>query len=314
MSSKVLLTTDCAFRGLKSRAQGKVRDIYHLDGGRIALIATDRISAFDVVLPWGIEHKGAVLNGIAYEALEATRDIVPNWMIAMPDPMVMIGWECTPFPVEVIVRGLLCGSAWREYQQGVRELCGVRLPDGMREYDVFPEPIITPTTKAESGHDENISRDEIIAQKFVAEKHYQQIENYALRLFREGARLAQQRGLILADTKYEFGLREDQVYLIDEVHTPDSSRYFEQADFQMSLKDNKAPRQLSKEFVRQWLMTNGFSGKEGEQIPALSPEKAQAISQRYLELYERLVGRPLEHDSSEGMEARILERVNDFMK
>ena len=209
--SNVLLHTDCKFKGIQSRFQGKVRDVYHLEGGLIALVVTDRISAFDVVLPWGIEHKGAVLNGIAYQALMATKDIVPNWMTAMPDPMVMVGLDCKPFAVEVIVRGYICGSAWREYKAGVRELCGVKLPEGLKEYDKFASPIITPTTKAEAGHDENISREEIIRQGIVSKEYYEQIEQYALALFAAGSKLAEERGLILADTKYEFGLRDVKV-------------------------------------------------------------------------------------------------------
>lgn len=312
--SNVILHTECAFRGVESRFQGKVRDVYHLSGGQIALVVTDRISAFDVVLPWGIEHKGAVLNGIAYQALEATREIVPNWMTSMPDPMVMVGLDCQPFAVEVIVRGYLCGSAWREYKGGARTLCGVRLPEGMREYDAFSNPILTPTTKAEAGHDENISREEIMSRGIVAPEYYEQIERYALSLFEAGSKLAATRGLILADTKYEFGLRDGKVYLIDEVHTPDSSRYFESVDFESSIREGKAPRQLSKEFVRQWLLDNGFSGKAGEKIPVLSNEQAAAISQRYLELYERLVGKKLEHDTSAGFEQRMVERVNAIIK
>lgn len=312
--SNVLLHTDCKFKGVQSRFQGKVRDVYHLEGGLIALVVTDRISAFDVVLPWGIEHKGAVLNGIAYQALEATKNIVPNWMTAMPDPMVMIGLDCKPFPVEVIVRGYLCGSAWREYKAGIRELCGVKLPENLKEYDVFPAPIITPTTKAEAGHDENISRDEIISQGIVDKKYYEQMEQYALALFAAGSKLAEERGLILADTKYEFGLRDGKVYLIDEVHTPDSSRYFESSDFSSSIAMGKTPRQLSKEFVRQWLIENGFTGKAGEKIPELSPANAAEISQRYLELYERLVGKKLEHDTSVGLEQRMIDSVNNVLK
>lgn len=312
--SNVLLHTDCKFKGVQSRFQGKVRDVYHLEGGLIALVVTDRISAFDVVLPWGIEHKGAVLNGIAYQALEATKNIVPNWMTAMPDPMVMIGLDCKPFPVEVIVRGYLCGSAWREYKAGIRELCGVKLPENLKEYDAFPAPIITPTTKAEAGHDENISRDEIISQGIVDKKYYEQMEQYALALFAAGSKLAEERGLILADTKYEFGLRDGKVYLIDEVHTPDSSRYFESSDFSSSIAMGKTPRQLSKEFVRQWLMENGFTGKAGEKIPELSPANAAEISQRYLELYERLVGKKLEHDTSVGLEQRMIDSVNNVLK
>ena len=312
--SNVILHTNCPFLGVQSRFQGKVRDVYHLAGGQIALVVTDRISAFDVVLPWGIEHKGAVLNGIAYQALEATRAIVPNWMTAMPDPMVMLGLDCQPFAIEVIVRGYLCGSAWREYKNGVRSLCGVSLPQGMKEYDAFVNPILTPTTKAEAGHDENISRDEILSRGLVSPEYYEQIERYALALFEAGSKLAAKRGLILADTKYEFGLRDGKVYLIDEVHTPDSSRYFEAVDFESSIRSGRAPRQLSKEFVRQWLMDNGFSGKPGEQIPVLSPEKAQEISGRYLELYERLVGKKLEHDTSEGFEQRMVASVNECIK
>ena len=312
--SNVLLHTDCKFKGIQSRFQGKVRDVYHLEGGLIALVVTDRISAFDVVLPWGIEHKGAVLNGIAYQALMATKDIVPNWMTAMPDPMVMVGLDCKPFAVEVIVRGYICGSAWREYKAGVRELCGVKLPEGLKEYDKFASPIITPTTKAEAGHDENISREEIIRQGIVSKEYYEQIEQYALALFAAGSKLAEERGLILADTKYEFGLQVGKVYLIDEVHTPDSSRYFERSDFASSISKGIAPRQLSKEFVRQWLIDNGFSGKAGEKIPELSEENAHEISQRYLELYERLVGKKLVHDTSAGLEQRIVDSVNRLLK
>ena len=269
---QTLIKTNFNFENQKSYYEGKVRDVYNIEDKYLAMIVTDRISAFDVVLPKGIPYKGQILNQIASKFLDITKDIVPNWKIATPDPMVTIGKKCEPFKVEMIVRGYLAGSAYREYKNGARTLCGVNLPEGMKENDKFPTPIITPTTKAEAGHDENISKEEIISQNLISKEDYEKIEQYALKLFAKGQEVAQQRGLILVDTKYEFGKADGQIYLIDEIHTPDSSRYFYLEGYEQKQKNNEKQRQLSKEFVREWLMENGFQGKEGQQIPKMTEE------------------------------------------
>lgn len=286
-----LVKTDYNFPGQTAVYHGKVRDVYTINDNLLVMVATDRISAFDVILPEGIPYKGQVLNQIASEFLEATSDIVPNWRLASPDPMVTVGYRCEGFPVEMIIRGYLAGSAWREYAAGSRELCGVKLPDGMRENERFPEPIITPTTKAAEGHDENISREEIIAQGLVSQEDYEQMEAYTRALFARGSEMAARKGLILVDTKYEFGKRDGKVILIDEIHTPDSSRYFYADGYQERFEKGEPQRQLSKEFVRQWLIDHGFMGKEGQQVPEMTPEFCNEVSERYIELYEHITGR-----------------------
>ncbi len=285
-----LTNTDFNFPGLKSVYHGKVRDVYDINGDILVMVASDRISAFDVVLPKGIPFKGQVLNQIAAKFLDATADIVPNWKLATPDPMVTVGLKCEGFRVEMIIRGYLTGSAWREYQAGCREICGVKLPDGMRENQRFPEPIITPTTKADAGHDENISREEIIAQGIVDEADYILMEQYTRALFARGSQMAAEKGLILVDTKYEFGKRDGKVYLIDEIHTPDSSRYFYADGYQERFEKGEPQRQLSKEFVRQWLIEHDFMGKAGQQVPEMTDQFCQSVSQRYIELYEHITG------------------------
>jgi len=286
--------TRFSFPGQTGYYRGKVRDVYSFDDikgePRLVMVATDRISAFDVVLPRAIPYKGQVLNQTAKHFLLATDDIVPNWLLAVPDPNVSIGFKCAPYAVEMVVRGYLAGHAWRQYRAGHRVLCGVTLPDGLRENDRLPEPIITPTTKAHEGHDEDISREEILAQGIVAEAEYVQLERYALALFSRGTAMAAERGLILVDTKYEFGNLNGQVYLIDEVHTPDSSRYFYADAYEGSLAKNEPQKQLSKEFVREWLIANNFQGKEGQTVPAMSDEWVNQISARYIELYETVTG------------------------
>ena len=280
-----LTNTDFHFDGQKNVYHGKVRDVYTVKNDLLVMIATDRISAFDVVLPKGIPYKGQMLNQIAAKFLDATADIVPNWKLATPDPMVTVGLRCEGYPVEMIVRGYLCGSAWRAYKSGVREICGVKIPDGMRENQRFPEPIITPTTKAEYGlHDEDISREEILKQGLVSADEYAMLEKYTMELFLRGTEIAAKRGLILVDTKYEFGRRDGKIYLIDEIHTPDSSRYFYADTYQELFEKGEAQKQLSKEFVREWLMDNGFQGKEGQQVPEMTPEIVAGISERYIEL------------------------------
>ncbi|MBD5191882.1 MAG: phosphoribosylaminoimidazolesuccinocarboxamide synthase [Bacteroidales bacterium] len=285
-----LLTTDFKFPSQTAEYHGKVRDVYTIADDLMVMIATDRISAFDVVLPKGIPFKGQVLNQLAGYFLDATSDIVPNWKLASPDPMVTVGYKAEGFRVEMIIRGYLTGSAWREYKNGCRELCGVKLPEGMRENERFPEPIITPTTKADAGHDENISREEIIAQGIVSKEDYEVMEQYTRALFARGTQMAAEKGLILVDTKYEFGKREGKVILIDEVHTPDSSRYFYADGYQEKFEKGEPQRQLSKEFVRQWLIENGFMGQAGQTVPEMTPEFVQSVSERYIELYEKITG------------------------
>lgn len=304
-----LVKTDYKFPGQTAVYHGKVRDVYTIADNLLVMVATDRISAFDVILPKGIPFKGQVLNQIASEFLEATADIVPNWRLATPDPMVTVGYRCEGFPVEMIIRGYLTGSAWREYAAGSRELCGVKLPEGMRENERFPEPIITPTTKAAEGHDENISREEIIAQGLVSREDYEQMEAYTRALFARGTQMAADKGLILVDTKYEFGKRDGKVILIDEIHTPDSSRYFYADGYEERFAKGEPQRQLSKEFVRQWLIDHGFMGKEGQQVPEMTDAFCREVSERYIELYEHITGRKFVKAPEEHLEQRIADNV-----
>ena len=308
-----LVRTDYNFEGQKSVYHGKVRDVYDINDDVLVMIATDRISAFDVVLPKGIPSKGQVLNQIAATFLDATADIVPNWKLATPDPMVTVGLKCEGFRVEMIIRGYLTGSAWREYQAGCRELCGVKLPDGMRENERFPEPIITPTTKADAGHDENISREEIIAQGIVSKEDYETMERYTRALFARGTEIAAAKGLILVDTKYEFGKRDGKVILIDEIHTPDSSRYFYAEGYEERFEKGEAQRQLSKEFVRQWLIDHNFMGKAGQQVPEMTDEYCESVSQRYIELYEHITGEKFVPATDEDIAARIEKNVAAYL-
>jgi phosphoribosylaminoimidazole-succinocarboxamide synthase len=288
---KTILGSDFKFPKQRSLYKGKVRDVYNIDDKYLLMIVSDRISAFDVVLPKGIPYKGQVLNQIAAKFLDATSDIVPNWKIATPDPTVTIGYICNPYPVEMIVRAYLTGSSWRTYKSGAREICGIRLPDGMREHQRFEKPIITPTTKAEHGkHDEDISRDEIIKSGLIPEKDYYLIEKYTMEVFMRGSEIAAEHGLILVDTKYEFGSRNGKVYLIDEINTPDSSRYFYADGYQERFDNDLPQKQLSKEFVREWLMDNGFQGQSGQKIPEMSEKFVNEISERYIELYENITG------------------------
>ena len=311
--AKALLSTDFHFPGQTGVYHGKVRDVYSIGEDLLVMVATDRISAFDVVLPEGIPYKGQVLNEIATYFLDSTADIVPNWKLATPDPMVAVGIRCEGFRVEMIIRGYLTGSAWREYQAGCRELCGVKLPDGMRENERFPEPIITPTTKAEAGHDENISKEEIIAQGIMSAADYEVVERYTRALFERGTKMAAEKGLILVDTKYEFGKHNDKIYLIDEIHTPDSSRYFYADGYEERFRKGEPQRQLSKEFVRQWLIENGFMGRPGEVVPEMTDAVCKAISDRYIELYEHVTGKKFV-PAPETDTARLIETgVLDFL-
>ena len=313
--SKALTRTDFNFPGQKSVYHGKVRDVYNINDEKLVMVATDRISAFDVVLPEGIPYKGQMLNQIAAKFLDATTDICPNWKMATPDPMVTVGVMCQGFPVEMIVRGYLCGSAWRAYKNGVREICGVKIPDGMRENQKFETPIITPTTKAEIGkHDEDISKEEIIAQGLVSKEEYEQLEKYTLALFQRGSEIAAKRGLILVDTKYEFGKYNGEIYLMDEIHTPDSSRYFYAEGYEERFEKGEAQKQLSKEFVREWLMENGFQGKEGQQVPEMTPEIVEGITNRYIELFENITGEKFEKANTEDISSRIEKNISDYLK
>ncbi|OJU42297.1 MAG: phosphoribosylaminoimidazolesuccinocarboxamide synthase [Bacteroidales bacterium 45-6] len=309
-----LIKTDYNFPGQTHVYHGKVRDVYSIGADELVMIATDRISAFDVILPQGIPYKGQVLNQIAEKFLDATSNIVPNWKSATPDPMVTVGVRCETYKVEMIVRGYLTGSAWREYKAGARTLCGVALPDGMKENEKFPTPILTPTTKADEGHDENISRDEIIAQGLVPKDEYEKIEKYALALFQRGSEMAAERGLILVDTKYEFGKHNGEIFLIDEIHTPDSSRYFYADTYQELFEKGAEQKQLSKEFVRKWLMDNGFQGKEGQVVPEMTEEFCTSVSERYIELYEHIVGEKFVKADIGDVESRIERNVNDFLR
>ena len=308
-----LVKTSFDFPGQTAEYHGKVRDVYTIDNNLMVMIATDRISAFDVILPEGIPYKGQVLNQIAAYFLDASAAIVPNWNLAVPDPMVTVGVKAESFPVEMIIRGYLTGSAWREYKAGCRELCGVKLPDGMRENEKFPEPIITPTTKAAEGHDENISREEIIAQGLVSEEHYKVMEDYTRRLFELGTKMAAEKGLILVDTKYEFGLRDGKVILIDEIHTPDSSRYFYAEGYEERFEKGEPQRQLSKEFVRQWLIDHGFMGQEGQQVPEMTPEFIQSVSERYIELFEHVTGQKFVKADENDLTYRIYRNVSSCL-
>lgn len=309
-----LTTTDFKFPGQQSLYHGKVRDVYDIDGTTLVMVATDRISAFDVVLPKGIPFKGQVLNQIAAYFLDATAAEVPNWKLATPDPMVTVGKKCEGFRVEMIIRGYLTGSAWREYKAGVREICGVRLPEGMCENEKFPEPIITPTTKAEAGHDENISREEIIAQGIVDKDDYELMERYTRALFRRGSEMAAEKGLILVDTKYEFGKRDGKVYLIDEIHTPDSSRYFYADGYEERFEKGEPQRQLSKEFVRQWLIEHGFMGKAGQTVPEMTDAYCESVSERYIELYEHITGERFVKSDEHDLAARIERNVTQWLE
>ena len=307
---KALTQTDFHFEGQKSVYHGKVRDVYNINDDLLVMIATDRISAFDVVLPKGIPFKGQVLNQIAAKFLDQTTDICPNWKLATPDPL-----KCEGFRVEMIIRSILTGSAWREYQKGCRELCGVKLPEGMRENQRFPEPIITPTTKADEGHDMNISKEEIIAQGIVSKEDYELMENYTRKIFARGQEIAAKHGLILVDTKYEFGKRDGKVYLIDEIHTPDSSRYFYADGYEEKFEKGEPQRQLSKEFVRQWLIEHNFMNEPGQTMPEITDEYAESVSERYIELFEHITGDKFDKAAEEGdIAARIEKNVTEYLK
>ena len=311
---KALTHTDFNFPRQKSVYHGKVRDVYNINDELMVMVATDRISAFDVILPKGIPFKGQVLNQIAATFLDATSDIVPNWKLATPDPMVTVGLKCEGFRVEMIIRGYLTGSAWREYQNGCRELCGVKLPEGMKENQKFPTPIITPTTKADAGHDENISKEEIIAQGLVSKEDYELLEKYTYDLFARGTEIDAEKGLIFVDTKYEFGKKDGKVYLIDEIHTPDSSRYFYADGYQEKFEKGEPQKQLSKEFVRQWLIDHNFMGKEGQQVPEMTDEYVNSVSDRYIELYEHIVGQKFNKaDNHDDLAARIEKNVTEYL-
>lgn len=310
---KTLTKTDFHFPHQVSVYHGKVRDVYDINDNLLVMVATDRISAFDVILPEGIPYKGQVLNQIAAKFLDATSHVVPNWKIATPDPMVTVGYKCEGFKVEMIIRGYLTGSAWRDYAAGCRELCGVKLPDGMKENEKFPEPIITPTTKADEGHDENISREEIISRGIVSKEDYETMEAYTRSLFEIGTKMAAEKGLILVDTKYEFGKRDGKVILIDEIHTPDSSRYFYADTYAELFAKGEPQRQLSKEFVRQWLIEHGFMGKSGQTVPEMTPAFIESVSERYIELYEHITGEKFIKADDCEIADRIARNVTDCL-
>lgn len=311
---KALTRTDFNFQGQTSVYHGKVRDVYDINNDLMVMVATDRISAFDVILPKGIPFKGQVLNQIAAKFLDATSDICPNWKLATPDPMVTVGLKCEGFRVEMIIRSILTGSAWRDYQKGLREICGVKLPDGMRENQRFPEPIITPTTKADEGHDMNISKDEIIKQGIVSAEDYAVMEDYTRKLFKRGQEIADKQGLILVDTKYEFGKRDGKVYLIDEIHTPDSSRYFYADGYEEKFDKGEPQKQLSKEFVRQWLIEHNFMNEPGQTMPEITDEYAESVSDRYIELFEHITGEKFAKAAdSDDIAARIEKNVNEYL-
>ena len=311
---KALTRTDFNFDRQTNVYHGKVRDVYTIADDLMVMVATDRISAFDVILPKGIPYKGQVLNQIASKFLDLTSDICPNWKLGTPDPMVTVGLKCEGFRVEMIIRSILTGSAWRAYKEGCRELCGVALPDGMVENQRFPEPIITPTTKADEGHDMNISREEIISTGLVSEEDYAVMEDYTRRLFARGQEIASRHGLILVDTKYEFGKRDGKVYLIDEIHTPDSSRYFYADGYEEKLAKGEPQRQLSKEFVRQWLMDHGFMNEPGQQMPEITDDYASSVSDRYIELYEHITGQAFDRAGCEDVAGRIENNILNFLK
>ena len=311
---KALVKTDFQLPGQVSKYTGKVRDVYTLDNGYLVMVATDRISAFDVVLPEGIPYKGQILTQIASKFLDLTADILPNWKVAEVDPMATVGLLCEPYKVEMVVRGYLAGHAWREYKAGNRTLCGVTLPEGLKENQKLPHPIITPTPTAAEGHDEDISREEIIARGIVPADEYEQLEKYTLALFQRGTEIAAKKGLILVDTKYEFGKRDGQIYLMDEIHTPDSSRYFYADGYEERLAKGEHQKQLSKEFVREWLMAGGFQGKEGQKVPEMTPEVVNGITERYIELYEKLSDKPFERTECEDVPARIERNILNFLQ
>lgn len=308
-----LIETNYQFPNQTSVYHGKVRDVYTINNELLVMIATDRISAFDVVLPKGIAYKGQILNQIASQFLDATADIIPNWKLATPDPMVTVGLRCEPFRVEMVIRGYLTGSAWREYKAGARQLCGVQLPEGMKENQKFPTPIITPTTKEDEGHDENISKEEIIAQGVVSKEDYEALERYTYQLFERGTQMAKDKGLILVDTKYEFGKKDGKIYLIDEIHTPDSSRYFYADSYQELFDQGKEQRQLSKEFVRQWLIENGFQGKDGQKVPEMTDDFCDQVSTRYIELYEHIVGEKFKKEDNSNLKERIEKNILAYL-
>lgn len=310
-----IIKSDFNFPGLTKVYKGKVRDVYTINNDLLIMLASDRISAFDVVLPRGIPYKGQVLNQIAAKFLDATADIVPNWKTASPDPQVTIGLRCEPFPIEMIIRGYLTGSSWRSYKNGSREICGVPIPDGMQEHERFPLPIITPTTKAELGlHDEDISKEEIFNQGLVSPEDYALLEKYTSELFARGSQMADEKGLILVDTKYEFGKIGDQIYLIDEIHTPDSSRYFYKDGYQERFDNGENQKQLSKEFVREWLMENGFQGKEGQDVPEMTDKFVNIVSERYIELYEQITGEKFVKADVSQLLSRVEENILNFLK
>ena len=310
---EALTRTNFNFSGQKNIYHGKVRDVYNIDDKFLVMIVSDRISAFDVVLPKGIPYKGQVLNQIASKFLDATSDIVPNWKIASPDPMVTVGHFAEPYKVEMVIRGYLTGHAWREYRDGKRSLCGIPLTEGMRENQKFDTPIITPTTKADEGHDLDISRDEIIAQGMVPADEYAKLEEYTYKLFERGTEIADKMGLILVDTKYEFGRKEGKIYLIDEINTPDSSRYFYKAGYKERFEKGEPQKQLSKEFVRQWLISKGFQGREGQQVPEMPDEFVKEVSDRYIELYENITGETFVKADTNNLETRIQENISQFL-
>ncbi len=306
--------TSYQFPNQKSHYVGKVRDVYNINDKLLVMVVSDRISAFDVVLPKGIPYKGQVLNQIAAKFLDATSDIVPNWKLASPDPNVTVGIVCETYPVEMIVRGYLTGSSWRTYKSGKREICGVRIPDGMKEHERFPHPIITPTTKASEGHDEDISREEIISGGLIPEEEYTMLEKYAMDIFKRGTEMAKKQGLILVDTKYEFGKKDGEIYLIDEIHTPDSSRYFYLEGYEERQTKGEQQKQLSKEFVREWLMANGFQGQHGQKVPEMTDEFVNQVSERYIELYENITGEKFVKADLSGINQRIEQNVLNYLK
>jgi phosphoribosylaminoimidazole-succinocarboxamide synthase len=313
MSVATLTQSNFQFPGQTKFYKGKVRDVYTINNNLLVMVASDRISAFDVVLPKGIPYKGQVLNQLAAKFLNATKDICPNWLVASPDPNVSIGVMCEPIRVEMVIRGYLTGHAWREYKSGKRTICGVAMPEGMKEHDKFPTPIITPATKAEEGHDEDISREDILAKGIVAEADYLQMEAYTRQLFERGTQMAAEKGLILVDTKYEFGKHDGKIYLMDEIHTPDSSRYFYADGYAERQAKGEQQKQLSKEFVREWLMENGFQGKEGQQVPEMTEEKVNSISARYIELYEKVTGETFIKSNTENILQRVEKNVLNWL-
>jgi len=311
---KTVLETNFNFPGQVSKYKGKVREVYNIDNKELIMVVTDRISAFDVVLPKGIPYKGQVLNQIAEKFLDATADIVPNWKTETPDPNVMVGKYAEPFPIEMIIRGYLTGSSWRSYKNGAREICGVPIPEGMKEHQKFEKPIITPTTKAEQGfHDEDISKEEILEKGLVSPEDYELLEKYTYQLFERGSQIAAEKGLILVDTKYEFGKIDGKIVLIDEIHTPDSSRYFYADGYQERFDKGEAQRQLSKEFVREWLMENGFQGKEGQELPEMTDEFVQQVSDRYIELYETITGEKFVKADTDNIDERITKNLSKYL-